>query len=380
MRPLIRILVTLLALTMGGALVFALTFVGEKTQGPIEDAFTGAGNAIRKAEEKVILQRRIPARADKLKGLLNKKNNLRNPSDMLIGVYDDQENASLKPVFDLEKALHTQISLIHLYTAWGSKEEQQFPKIQVESIIKSGSLPFITWEPWLSDFDLEQFPDLRPVETRDVGGLKDVAAGVYDAYLHDWAKAAAEVGHSVFLRLGHEMNDPYRYPWGPQNNPASDFIAAWRHVHAVFEQEGATNVLWVWSPHPAYGWFDAYYPGEVFVDWVGAGVLNYGSVAHWSQWWTFDEIFGQHYPALAAFGKPIMLSEFGSLAVGGDRPGWYAGALRELPARYPLVKSIVFFHSANDRTITPQALDWTVIRDADCVREIRGALQAYTQQ
>ena len=293
MRPLFRIIATFLAIFMGAIIVFALTYVGEKTQGPIEDAFTGAGEAVRLAEEKIILEKRSKTRAEQLSWLHGNPNGLKIPQKMLLGAFDENITTSLKPVFNLEKTLQTTFPLVQLYTAWGSKEDQKFPKILVEGILKSGSIPVITWEPWLTDFDNQQFSGaLRPVETRDKNGMSDVASGLYDDYIRAWAKAAAKVGEPIFLRLGHEMNDPYRYPWGPQNNSAADFVEAWKHVHHIFQEENAGNIIWVWSPHPAHGWFEAYYPGEAFVDWVGVGALNYGSVAIWSQWWTFDEVFG----------------------------------------------------------------------------------------
>jgi len=96
---------------------------------------------------------------------------------------------------------------------------------------------------------------------------------------------------------------------------------------------------------------------------VGAGTLNYGTVASWSQWYTFDEIFGKYYAQFAKYKKPIMISEFGSLATGGDREKWYKDALAEMPVKYPLVKSVVFFHVANDNTTTDKALNWYIKDD-----------------
>ncbi|TNE62278.1 MAG: cellulase [Bacteroidetes bacterium] len=378
MHASIRILVTLLALTLGGMLIYALTYVGKQTQGPIEDALTGAGAIVREAEDAIILKQRSETRAGRLDSLKRDTAALRHPESILLGAFDENAQQSLKAIFDLEQALGTTFSLIQLYTAWGSRESQRFPTIPVESILKSGSIPVITWEPWLTDFDATEFPNgLRPVETRDKNGLRDIADGVYDAYLREWARAAAAVGRPIFLRMGHEMNDPYRYPWGPQNNAATDFIAAWRHVHQLFQQEQATNVLWIWSPHPAYGWFEEYYPGADVVDWVGLGALNYGTVAQWSQWWTFEDIFGKYYPDLAVFEKPIMICEFGSLAVGGDRETWYSEALTDLPDKYPLVRSILFFHFSDDRTTTQQALDWTIKNDTAILRAISDAIHGW---
>ena len=161
----------------------------------------------------------------------------------------------------------------------------------------------------------------------------------------------------------------------PSGTDPADFIAAWKHIRYVFEKEGAKNIIWVWSPHPAYGQFKTYYPGAAYVDFVGSGTLNYGTAATWSKWWTFDEIFGNHYEPLAAFNKPIMISEFGSLAVGGDRAQWYGNAMDSLSIKYPLVKSLLFFHFSDDRTTTQQSLDWRVINDGATLAEIREKLR-----
>jgi len=173
------------------------------------------------------------------------------------------------------------------------------------------------------------------------------------------------------------MNDPYRYPWGPQNNSAKEFKAAWRHIRNVFNSVGAKNVIWIWSPHPAYGYFDAYYPGDQYVDYVGISVLNYGTVAVWSQWWSFEEIFGKHYKELAKFNKPLMFTEFGCLNVGGSRPKWYGQALASIPVNYPKVKALLFFHYSNDKTTTQQPLNWYIKNDTGVIRSIIRVLKEW---
>jgi hypothetical protein len=167
------------------------------------------------------------------------------------------------------------------------------------------------------------------------------------------------------------MNDPYRYPWGPHNNSAADFVAAWKHVHDLFRKAGANNIIWMWSPHPAYGFFKEYYPGDAYVDYVGIGTLNYGPVASWAKWWSFDEIFGKYYQDLAAFKKPIVLTEFASLAYGGNRNKWYDDALKNIPLKYPAVKGLLFFHFDSDHTTTQQVLDWSIINDRKIIASVR---------
>jgi beta-mannanase len=222
----------------------------------------------------------------------------------------------------------------------------------------------VTWEPWLTDFENGLHPHLPLRDARDRHGLAAVARGEYDFYLDRWAADAAAFGKPLFVRVGHEMNDPYRYPWGPQNNTKEEFIAAWRRIVDRFRSAGAHNVLWVWAPHVAYQYWDLYYPGGEYVDWVSTGTLNFGTVANWSQWWSFDQLFGMKYDTLASFGKPVMIDEFGSLAVGGDRTAWYRDALTDLPRRYPGVKALLFFNAREDQTLTYQKVNWSIDEQA----------------
>mgnify|MGYP002335966708 CR=1 FL=1 len=372
-RKRFRIMFTLIALAIAIGIVLILSYAGKRSKGPLEDLLIGAGEAVQNAEKDMIISQREDKRSERLQWFSPYKTDsalLHNPPKILLGAFDNQNKESFESNINLEDTLKTTFPLIHIYTAWGSKAEEQFPELQVKTILEMGSIPVITWEPWLTDFDSEKFPRLRAVEKRDVGGMRDVAKGKYDAYLKTWAQAAAQINQPIFLRVGHEMNDPYRYPWGPHNNTAKDFISAWRHIHKVFKKEGANKIIWVWSPHPAYGFFDAFYPGNNYVDYVGVGILNYGTVANWSKWWSFGEIFGKHYSELAAFNKPIMITELGCLNIGGKRNLWFEEALHQLPQKYPLVKSILFFHFSDDNTTTQQTLNWYFINDTATVKSI----------
>ena len=355
-------------------MIFVLAMTGSRIRGPIADLMVYSSQVAEKAEQTIVAGGRKQTRADKLTWFVPiaaDKAKLLSPGRMLLGAYDNEDKEGFGPLTALEDTLRTTFPIVHIYSAWGDKIEEGFPALRVKQIRAMGSVPLITWEPWLTDFDAELHPGLKKAANRDPHGLRDIARGDYDFYLRNWAEAAAASGGPIFIRVGHEMNDPYRYPWGPQNNSAKEFVAAWRHIRSVFKNLNANNVVWVWSPHPAYGWFDAYYPGADQVDYVGLGTLNYGTVANWSQWWSFDEIFGKYYPQLAKFKKPIMLTEFGTLAVGGDRASWYRQALQALPVKYPAVSGVVFFHVSIDNTTTQQTLNWYIKNDVPVARVVR---------
>jgi hypothetical protein len=302
---------------------------------------------------------------------------LKDPPAMLFGAYDGNFPRSFSGFTTFEEQLGFRFPIISFYQAWGDRPDQQhFPVRMVETIDRLGSVPMITWEPWVRDFDERRRTNLPPLAEREYATLAAVARGEYDFHLAPWATAAAEYGKPIFMRFAHEMNDPYRYPWGPQNgNRPDDFIAAWRHVHQIFQKMGATNVLWVWSPHISMPWFEYYYPGDEWVDWVGTGVLNYGDVAPWSRWWSFHQILDKAYPALEGLGKPIMISEFGTLTAGGDGAAWYARAFDDIRTKYPRIRSVIFFNQESDVTLSTAPLDWTVTQDREMTRVVSSAMQ-----
>lgn len=374
-----RLALTAAILVGSGLGAWALTAIGTSTEGPLESLFSRLGSAVAGAEDATVGRFREPGRRRDLAWFEPYRSNaerLRNPDRLLVGAFDNGMPSSFDGALRLERALGTTFPLLQLYVAWGDKPEHRFPLEALTAIDRLGSVAMITWEPWLATFEGARHPQLPVPESRDRHGLAQVASGAYDFYIDAWAADAARYGKPVFVRLAHEMNDAYRYPWGPQHNTKEGFIAAWRHIVRRVQNAGATNVIWVWSPHVAYQYWELYYPGAEYVDWVATGVLNFGPIAQWSQWWTFDEIFGKHYAQLASFRKPVMIAEFGSLAVGGDRAAWYDKALRSLPRDYPAVRAILFFNVMGDQTVTYQRVDWTVTGDSTLVPVIAAALAA----
>jgi beta-mannanase len=120
-----------------------------------------------------------------------------------------------------------------------------------------------------------------------------------------------------------------------QLGTAADFISAYRHVESIFEQQGATNVVWTWQM-TAYAFrtnqsSDQYagkwYPGDDWIDNVGADAYN---------WFTCGTIGNGQYNELKAIADPVLafarahhkaasLPEFASHA-NGNRAQWLANA------------------------------------------------------
>lgn len=184
---------------------------------------------------------------------------------------------------------------------------------------------------------------------------RDIVAGRWDTALRGHAAGLRDLGVPVMVTFDHEVDSPDKV--GVRGTPG-EFVAAWRHVHDVFGAAGATNVVWVWvvtgSPRnwPAV---PSLYPGDRYVDWVSwdpynASGCRSGQVRP-GQWRSFAETVSPFYDWLATSrlgaGKPLMLSEFGTVADPTDPDAarrWYA----EIPAalrRFPRIRAIQLWNS-----------------------------------
>lgn len=366
------------AAVVGVILVLSLIYLGNKSSGPLSDVLNMIGNKVVDIENSILMSKRKPERIKELSWFKNYRENktlMQHPDTILLGTYDNDYQKSFDPILHMEQLLKLRLPLIQIYVAWGDLPKEGFPMLYAKAIYDLGSTPMITWEPWLNDFNRED-DGLPEVTDPNKNGLADIANGEYDFYIKKWALQAKSFGHNILIRYGHEMNDPYRYPWGPQNNKPEEYIAAWRHVVNVFRNLGANNIIWVWSPQPAYLHYQEYYPGSDYVDWVGVGALNYGTVAPWSKWWSFKEIFGDYYSKLDIFKKPLMITEMGSLDVGGNKTEWFRKAFTDLSGKYPDLKALLFFNDNNDNTTLNKSLNWSIANDTLTCRAIQQAIEA----
>jgi hypothetical protein len=201
--------------------------------------------------------------------------------------------------------------LVNIFVGW----KDPFPANTVNTILAHSSAPLITWEPWVV--------------------LTDVVKGVHDAYIDDWASAISQTHTPVFLRWGHEMNGNWYTPWS--GNPEA-YQAAWRYLHdRMVITDGVKNIVWVWTPNnqsvPDESWnaYYNYYPGDAYVDWVGASGYNAAGQATLSPkppCRTFDDIFSAILDDMAGrYPKWQMIPEFASASDNGcDKVLWITEA------------------------------------------------------
>jgi beta-mannanase len=218
-----------------------------------------------------------------------------------------------------------------------------FDAAAADRVSARGAIPMITWEPWAPGAGVNQ-SSYR---------LAAIAAGRYDTYVRTWAKAAAAWGKPMFVRFAHEMNGPY-YPWSEQSNGnrPGDYVRAWRHVHDVLRDAGATNVSWVWCPNLEYAGTTALaglYPGSSYVDWTGVDAYNGGTALPWGGWLSFGSLVTPTLDKISGIAptKPQLVGEVASVEQGGSKAAWIQDMFSQL-ARRPQVRAVIWFNHAKE--------------------------------
>lgn len=199
--------------------------------------------------------------------------------------------------------------------------------------------------------------------------LAAIARGDHDAHIRARARAVRRFARPIFIRWGYEMNGDW-WDWATANasRDPSVYVAAWRRIHRLFRNAGASNAVWVWSPNersfPAESWNEPerYYPGDDIVDWIGIDGYNWGDLND-SGWRSFADIFRPVYSAYAGR-KPIMIAETASTESGGDKAAWIAALPRALDAEFPAVRALIWFHSHKET-------DWRVNSSAPALTAFR---------
>jgi endoglucanase len=229
--------------------------------------------------------------------------------------------------------------------------------------------------------------DLKWTGAPTTGLLDAINAGQADARITAVAQGIKSVGSLVLLEPGWEMNGNWSYAWqGVANgNDPARFAAAWRRIAGLFRQAGASNVRWVFNPnvgnsmtHTASGssnwnWYANYYPGDAYVDYVGAHGFN-GPTVWNTSWQDFGTMMdgtaadrmlsdlAARYPT-----KPIIIGEFATQeGAAGQKAAWITDAYARMRAN-PRVVGAVWFNANKEA-------DWRVESSPAALQAFQAAM------
>jgi hypothetical protein len=243
-----------------------------------------------------------------------------------------------------ERKTRKGLSLLAFYSPFvdcstGRCEYSGFPAVPFEAIRERGTIPFFSWSSGSTDpKDAKAFQ------------LRKIIGGKYDGFIRDWAERSREWGHPYFLRFDWEMNG-FWFPWNESvnGNRPGEFVEAWRHVHDIFEEVGASNATWVWCPNIALikrlKGVAHYYPGDKYVDWTCLDGFNWGATKYSAGWMSFEEVFSSTYREVTKVAphKPLVIGETASEERGGSKPKWIAHTLKVIPKKFRKIRGLVWF-------------------------------------
>ena len=275
------------------------------------------------------------------------------------GAYIDFGEGESEVTYDVliafERLTGKPLAVVAFGNFWG---DQTFPEKTVRVIAGYGAVPLLYWSPWGEPYDETKGPDRF--------GLREILAGKWDKYIDDWADAARRYGKPLLVAWGLEMNGTW-FPWSgyfydggkvighkdgqPLYQGPELYKQAYKYVVDRVRARKATNILWGFHANnfssPLMPWNEManYYPGADYVDWLGLSV--YGKMEQEEGWAEFGEMMAGPYAEICQLNaeKPVFVAEWG---VGeyppGDKAGFIASALRDLPSEYPRVRLAVYWH------------------------------------
>lgn len=253
-------------------------------------------------------------------------------------------------VTSLEQQIGRKLAVIHIYRPWDSP----FPMPDDVWVRNGGRAIAVDISPIKTDGEAltwSQIADAQP------------GSAIYDQMVA-WANGIAGFGAHVYVSFDHE---PDLARNAGRGTPA-DFVAAWRHLVAVFRAHGATDVTWIWNV-TAWSFRDvngnwyaaAFYPGDDVVDAIGAEAYNWQGCRPGTS--SPYRPFGYSVSGFRLFGrlhpdKPLMIMEYGSAyspAFPGSQAQWLAQMHQTLErSGWGQVAMISYFDPNN----SPKVCDW----------------------
>lgn len=216
------------------------------------------------------------------------------PTVHYLGVYEPDAPGSYAGVDQFARAIGRQPNMVLYYNIWLKPFQVGF----ASSAAKNGAMTLVQ------------------IDTGKAS-LASVARGQYDTYLRSYADEVKAFGAPVILSLDHEMNGDW-YSWGYRHTSPAVFVAAWRHVVTIFREQGATNVIWMWTVNITDTLNDvaepaAWWPGRSYVNWVGIDGYYYSPST------VFSSLFGPTIVDVRELTQdPILIAETGAAITAGQ--------------------------------------------------------------
>jgi hypothetical protein len=252
----------------------------------------------------------------------------------------------------LESEVGRPFAIVRKYSLW----DNTIPSKIAQATAARGAIPYVSWEVYKKDGTALTFAD--------------VANGSQDVWIHQQAQSIRNSGIHMFFTFMHEPEFGQGQGAKPQAGPPAQYVAAFEHVHSIFEQEHVTNVTWVadlgertfagdnggpavWMPPPA----DYAYVGvDGYLKWPCEPQLGERS---------FAQIFAPAERFAQGVGKPLFIGEVGvqeftacgNAGTPQGKAAWITAAVATIK-RWPNVRAICWTYGKNTKVNRGVTLVW----------------------
>ncbi len=248
------------------------------------------------------------------------------PGDFPFGVYDPEGRFGED----------TEVTIEHLFLPWEDVLLESLLDADAYALAR-GRTVLVTIEPW------SWSPSDRNTSEQLIAGIN---SGRYDANVTEICRILSQFKSPVTIRWAQEMEDASGQfiwaDWEPQT-----YIDAYRRVvdlcRSMTDQVEGLEFDYMWSPLGLEG-FEAYYPGDDYVDVVGLSVFG---LQNWEQdvlgeEQSFRSILTPRYERALAFGLPIVVAELGYVGDSAYVEKWNNDVRQDLDG-FPELKAVVYF-------------------------------------
>ena len=254
-----------------------------------------------------------------------------------------------------EQMIGREIAIVHDYTGWTNS----FPDPNDKLAAAGGRILYMDWE-------AKNYSNGQPAAT-----WAQIANGSQDAVIKKEALELKAFGKPMMLTFQSEPEGKASLAYGTGAN----YVAAWRHIHNVFADEGVTNVVWVWdvtgdtADHRSQ--YPSYYPGDAYVDWIMWDPYNwYNCRTRAETWQTLGDKVSAMYDWLTAnsgkpgngnyLSKPWGLAEYGTVEgpSSASKAQWFESEVTETESQFPRLKALIYFDS--DDVASGRSCNWRV--------------------
>lgn len=226
---------------------------------------------------------------------------------------------------------HNNTSIVTLTVTNDKNSDINLLDEKMNVIYKRNAIPLLVWKPFESNDTVNNVNDEL---------MQQVTAGKFDSQFVAFAKQLARVNKPVFvnLYLNKTATDTLN-----KLQPAG-YIAAWQHVHTIFDSAGTGKAIWVWN-----NWDIAtarsYFPGSNYVDWLGVNIYDKEKDRDAASNQGFYALYHPyHQTALFNFGIPVMITQAATGAA--NKPSWWKVAEDNIDTAFTEIKAVVV---TNDR-------------------------------